>query len=129
MIYVYGKGTPGDQVRPIFHHARGIRDLALAVLAGLWTHELHTDEDRQHSMHFGKGANGVNLYLDTGQSFAFRGGVGPDGQYDHIKVHRGGVRPLGPVVLEIRDPEDTEDLWRLLNEAVGTSSALAGTTP
>lgn len=44
MIHVYGQGKPGDLGRPIFHHARGVRDVALAVLAGLWVHELHTDQ-------------------------------------------------------------------------------------
>jgi hypothetical protein len=119
MIHVYGKGRPGDLVRPIFHHARGLRDPALAILAGLWVHELHTDESRHHELHFGKGANGLNLYLDNGERFAFRGGFDAEG-YDRVKVHRGTIRPLGEVVLELRDPEDTADLWILLSEAART---------
>ena len=29
MIHVYGQGQPGDLGRPIFHHARGVEDVAL----------------------------------------------------------------------------------------------------
>lgn len=122
MIHVYGQGEPGDLGRPIFHHARGVRDVALAVLAGLWTHELHTNQSRTHEMHFGKGANGVNLYLDNGEKFAFRAQVGPGGGYDRIFVHRGSVRPLGPVVLELRGPGDSAALWDLLSAALHQDS-------
>lgn len=117
MIHVYGQGQPGDVGRPIFHHARGVEDVALAILAGLWTHELQTDQSRVHQMHFGKGANGVNLYLDNRERFAFRGNVGPTGDYDAVNVHRGSIRPLGPVALRMRRPEDTAALWDLLSEA------------
>jgi hypothetical protein len=119
MIHVYGQGKPGDLGRPIFHHARGIRDVALAVLAGLWVHELHTDPRRQHEMHFGKGANGVNRYLDNGARFAFRGHQAPSGDYDYLLLHEGSVRPLGPVVLTLDKPQDTEQLWHLLSAALG----------
>jgi hypothetical protein len=125
MIQVYGQGQPGDLVRPIFHHAQGVRDVALAVLAGLWAHELHSDPDRRHELHFGKGANGVNLHLDTGESFAFRGGFSDKGAYDHVRVHRGSVRPLGPVALELRETADTEALWTLLSDALQTNEAVA----
>jgi hypothetical protein len=125
MIHVYGQGQPGDLGRPIFHHAREVRDVALAVLAGLWVHELHTNAGRHHEMHFGKGANGVNLYLDNGERFAFRGEPLATGGYDHVRVHRGGIRPLGPVVLRLRKPEDTQALWTLLSAAVDQSAHAA----
>jgi hypothetical protein len=118
MIVVYGKGVPGDLGKPIFHHARGVRDVALAVLAGLWVHEIHTDRSREHEMHFGKGANGVNLYLDNDESFAFRGEPAGKHDYDHVRVHRGSIRPLGPVVLRLYKPEDTQQLWTLLSAAL-----------
>ena len=118
MIQPYGRGTPGDLARPILHHARGVEDMALAILAGLWVHEAHADLTRVHKMQFGKGANGVNLYLDTGEAFAFRGQPDPSGGYNAILVHRGSVRPLGPVVLELRQPEDTAALWDLLSTAL-----------
>jgi hypothetical protein len=117
MIQVYGQGRPGDLGKPLFHHARGVLEAATAVLAGLWAHELHTNLTRTHKMHFGKGANGVNLYLDNGEQFAFRGVGSPGGGYDRILVHRGSVRPLGPAVLELRRPEDSAALWAVLSEA------------
>lgn len=117
MVQSFGKGQPGDLVRPIFHHAQGVRDTAFAVLAGLWVHDVHTDPTRHHRLHVGKGANGLNLYLDNGESFAFRGAVGSDG-YNCIAVHRGSIRPLGPVVLRLYKPEDTDQLWNLLSSAV-----------
>jgi hypothetical protein len=119
MIHVYGQGKPGDLGRPIFHHARGIRDVALAVLAGLWVHELHTNPQRHHEMHFGKGANGVNLHLDNGERFAFRGHHARTGEYDYLQVHTGTIRPLGPVVATLHTPQDTEQLWQLLSAALG----------
>jgi hypothetical protein len=99
-----------------------VRDVALAILAGLWVHEMHTDATRRHEMHFGKGANGVNLYLDNGERFAFRGEPIAAGGYDHVRVHRGSIRPLGPVVLRLRKPEDTQALWVLLSEALAPHS-------
>jgi hypothetical protein len=117
MIHVYGQGKPGDLGRPIFHHARGIQDVALAVLAGLWVHELHTDPKRHHKMHFGKGANGVNLYLDNDVQFAFRGHPTGTGDYDHVRVHEGSIRPLGPIILTLTAPEDTAHLWKALSAA------------
>jgi hypothetical protein len=124
MIQTYGQGQPGDVVRPIFHHAQGIRDVALAVLAGLWAHELHTDPTRVHQLHFGKGANGINLYLDNGERFAFRGQLS-NGGYDHIRVHQGGVRPLGPVAIQLYAPADTGALWKLLSAALSCNAMAA----
>lgn len=126
MIHVRGKGEPGDLARPILHHAQGVRDSALAILAGLWAHDAHRDETRQHELHIGTGGNGWNLYLDSGEKFAFRGGVAPEG-YDRIEVHTGSIRPLGPIVLTIRDPEETEELWQLLDDALaGSRTVRAG---
>lgn len=125
MIQVVGQGQPGAVVRPILHHAQALRDTSFAILARLWVHEVNTDPTRRHQLHFGKGANGVNLYLDSGERFAFRGGLGPDG-YDHIRVHRGGFRPLGPVAMILRRPEDTEALWDLLSDALEGGSTAAG---
>jgi hypothetical protein len=118
MIYVYGKGKPGDLARRILHHARGISELTLAITAGLWAHNAHRDENRRHELHIGKGANGWALYLDNGRNFAFRGVPVPGGDYGGITVHEGSVRPLGPAVLTIQKPRDVDALWRLLDDAL-----------
>lgn len=114
MIEVYGDGKPGDLVRPILHHARDLRDVAFAVLAGLWAHQTHRDPDRLHRMHIGSGAGGWNLYLDTGQKLAFRGLVGTTNAYEAIQV-RDGIKPLGQVLLEMRSAAETDHLWSLLD--------------
>lgn len=61
-----------------------VRDIAFALLAWLWMHEAHTDASRRHRLHFGKDANGVTLYLDSGEKFAFRGRQAPHG-YDRVE--------------------------------------------
>ncbi|HET7484026.1 MAG TPA: hypothetical protein VFJ64_01465 [Solirubrobacterales bacterium] len=122
MIHVYGDGQPGDLVRRILDHARGVAEPAFALSAGLWAHKVHRDEERHHKMHIGTGAGGWALYLDNGQSFAFRGQ--PHGGYDRIEVHTGSIRPLGPVALTIRKPRDVDGLWRLLDDALDSESTI-----
>jgi hypothetical protein len=117
MIHVYGQGQPSDLGRPIFHHARGIRDVALAILAGLWVHELHTDATRHHEMHFGRGANGVSLYWITGS----------DSRSVESQLLAAATTTCGYIVAAFgrwaplflgRKPEDTAALWTLLSEAL-----------
>jgi hypothetical protein len=119
MIHVYGEGEPGDLANRVLHHARGVSEPAFAIAAGLWAHRVHREEERHHRMHVGRGADGWALYLDNDQSFAFRS-QRHDG-YDRIEVHTDSVRPLGPVALTIRAPNDCHELWRLLNEALDSN--------
>lgn len=74
-------------------------------------------------MHVGKGANGVNLYLDNDVQFAFRGHPTGTGDYDYVCVHEGSIRPLGPVILTLTVPEDTAGLWEVLSAAVRQSGS------
>jgi hypothetical protein len=120
MIHVYGKGRPGDLVRRIMHHADGVSEVAFAVAAGLWAHEAHRDETRHHQLHVGKGAGAWTLYLDNGAPFAFR-----SDDYESIKVHTKSVRPLGPVALVLRTPEDTDKLWSLIDAELVASQHVA----
>lgn len=122
MIETYGKGTPGDVARRVLHHAQGVRDIAFALLAGLWMHEAHTDAGRSHRLHFGKGANGVTLCLDSGEKFAFRGRQGPEG-YDRVEIlnaPRGGS-----VLLALDGPEDSEQFFDLLSRTLALGQAPA----
>jgi hypothetical protein len=120
MIETYGKGLPGDLVRRILHHAPGVSELAFAIAAGLWAHEAHRDPTRRHQLHIGKGAGAWALYLDNGSCFAFR-----SDDYESIKIHVDSVRPLGPVALTLRKPEDSDTLWQLLDAALATPTAAA----
>jgi hypothetical protein len=123
MIHVYGEGEPGDLVRRILDHARGVAEPAFAIAGGLWAHQVHRDESRHHQMHVGRGADGWALYLDNDHCFAFRGQ--PHGGYDRIQVHTDSVRPLGPVALTIRKPSDVDGLWRLLDNALNSAGPSA----
>ena len=120
MIETYGQGTPGDVARRVLDHAQGVRDIAFALLAGLWMHEAHTDASRRHRLHFGKGANGVTLYLDSGEKFAFRGRQGPDG-YDRVEIL--DAPSGGRVLLTLDGPEDSERFFELLSEALAADRA------
>lgn len=120
MIETYGQGTPGDVARRVLHHAQGVRDTTFALLAGLWVHEAHTDASRRHQLHFGKGANGVTLYLDSGEKFAFRGRQGPDG-YDRVEVL--DAPRNGRVLATLDGPEDSEQFFDLLTRALAPDRA------
>ena len=103
MIHTYGAGRPRHLFDLIDHHAAGVAEL-IAPLAVVILDVLGRDE-RRHDVHFGKGWNSVSLYLENGERVAIR--ARQTGKvYDHVNVHRGSIRPLGPVVLEIRTVRD-----------------------
>jgi Cu2+-containing amine oxidase len=113
MIHTYGTGRPQHLFDLIDHHAAGVGDL-IAPLAVVILDVLGRDA-RQHDVHFGKGWNSVSLYLENGERVAIR--ARQTGKvYDHVDVHRGSVRPLGPVVLVIRTARDVARFDRELKK-------------
>jgi hypothetical protein len=122
VIHTYGAGRPQHLFDLIDHHAVGVEEL-IAPLAVVILDVLGRDELR-HEVHFGKGWNSVSLYLENGERIAIR--ARQTGKvYDHVNVHRGSVRPLGPVVLEIRRVRDVARFERELKKW----SAPPGTGP
>lgn len=68
------------------------------------------------------GANGLTLYLNSGEKFAFRGRQGPHGD-DRVEIldaPRGGR-----VLLTLDAPEDSERFFDLLSEALAGDRAAA----
>jgi hypothetical protein len=119
VIHTYGAGRPRHLFDLIDHHAGGVAEL-IAPLAVVILDALGRDEQR-HAVHFGKGWNSVSLYLANGERVAIR--ARQTGKvYDHVDVHRGSVRPLGPVMLTIRTARDVARFERELKKwlAVGT---------
>jgi hypothetical protein len=116
MIQVYGQGQPRHLFDLLEHHAAGVEDF-IAPLALVLLDVLGRD-DAQHKVHLGKGWNSVNLYLASGDTIALRARQ-TRGRYDHIRVHRGSMRPLGPLEMEIRGPLDIERFHRKLSRWAG----------
>ena len=111
MIHIYGQGQPRHLFDLVGHHARDVADL-IAPLSIVLLDVLGRDAAR-HEVHFGKGWNSVSLYLANGERIAPRARQ-TAGAYDHVRVHRGSVRPLGPVEMEIRDAMDVTRFQRKL---------------
>jgi hypothetical protein len=80
-------------VERVDHHAEGIAMIAWALNALLASEVARSDEVNE--LHLGKGANGANLYLNSGAKFAFRGRAAPGEPYDRIEIldapHNGKV--------------------------------------
>ena len=75
---------------------------------------------RNNHLHFGKGANGVTLYLGSGEKFAFRGRQGPD-RYDRVEVL--DAPRNGWVLATLDGPEDSEQFFDLLTRALAPDRA------
>ncbi len=118
-IHVYGSGRPQHLFDVVDHHARGVGDL-IAPLAVVLLDVLGRD-DRRHQVHFGKGWNSVSLYLENGERIALRART-TRGVYDHVNVHRGSVRPLGPIALEVRTARDVARFERELKKWVSAAA-------
>jgi hypothetical protein len=71
-------------------------------------------DDQQHQVHIGGGWNSVNLYLANGERIALRARQ-TAGRYDHLRVHRGSIRPLGALAMEIRDARGVARFHRELS--------------
>ncbi len=111
MIHVYGKGDPRHLFDLIDHHAEGVADL-IAPIAVVVLDVLGRD-DRKHKMHIGGGWNSVNLYLDNGERIALRART-TAGRYDHLKVYRGSINPLGQHEMDVRTALDVARFHRAL---------------
>lgn len=92
MIKFNGEAAPERPFRLVDHHARGIEHL-LAPLAVALLDTLGRFE-QLHEGRAGRGWNSVNLLLANGERIALRARK-TEHSYDHVRVHRGGFRPLG----------------------------------
>lgn len=94
MIQTFGQGGLVTIVNRVDHHAEDISMIAWALMNALLASEV-ARSDEVHELHLGKGANGANLYLKSGDKFAFRGRADPGKPYDRIEIlnapHNGDV--------------------------------------
>jgi hypothetical protein len=111
MIHVYGRGQPRHLFDLLGHHAEGVGHL-VAPLAVCLMDVLGRDE-RTHEVHFGQGWNSVSIYPEGNVPIALRARQ-TNGVYDHVRVHRGSVRPLGHIEMEIRGASDVARFQREL---------------
>ena len=97
MIYVEGPDLTAA-IRRARHHAGDVEPLIPELALALFTSELHTDLEREHTLRQSKvGANSYGLYLDTGEQFHFRYldyGGGRIEVYDRWTFQRDGVDPV-----------------------------------
>jgi hypothetical protein len=70
-------------------------------------------DDHCHEVHFGRGWNSVNIYPHDKEPIGLRARQ-TDGVYDRICVHRGSIRPIGPVAMEIKTIHDIARFQRKL---------------
>jgi hypothetical protein len=115
MIQTYGQGRSTSISRRVDHHARALAPLVSALMNGLLASEIARD-DRVHRLHLGKGAAGVNLYLDSGAKFAFRPHVDEYNRYDRIDIL--DAPKEGTVVTSVRDPGDVAAAVRVIEEGL-----------
>jgi hypothetical protein len=118
MIHIYGHGQPRHLFDLLDHHASGVGHLVAPLAVALM--DILGRDDRHHEVHFGRGWNSVSIYPEGKQPIALRARQ-TKGVYDRICVHRGSIRPLGPVEMEIRGPLDIARFQRNLKRWIGTT--------
>lgn len=69
---------------------------------------------QRHRLHLGRGAGGVNLYLDNDAKFAFRPGVDEHNRYDRVGIL--DAPKEGTVVATVRDPRDVAAAVRVIEQ-------------
>ena len=116
MLKTYGRARATSIVAPITHHAQGVAVIATGLMNGLLASKVARD-DRVHQLHMGSGAQGNNLYLDNGASFAFRAEAGKGGGYDRVVIY-GKIRPLGNVVATVTDPKQVPAAIKKIEKAL-----------
>jgi hypothetical protein len=85
VIQAFGQGGLVTIIKRVDHHAEDIAMIAWALMNALLASEVARSNE-VHELHLEKGANGANLYLDSGAKFAFRGRADPGGPYDRIEI-------------------------------------------
>jgi hypothetical protein len=115
MIRTYGEGRPTTIVDRLDHHAEALTPLAAALMNGLLASKIARD-DRVHQLHLGRGAGGVNLYLDNGAKFAFRAGVDEGGQYERVEIL--DAPKEGVVIATVRNPEEVPKAITVIEAAL-----------
>jgi hypothetical protein len=115
MIQTYGEGRPTTIIRRLNHHAKALAPLVSALMNGLLASKVARD-DRVHRLHLGKGAGGVNLYLDSGAKFAFRPGVDEQNRYDRINLL--DAPKEGTIVATVRNQSDVAAAVRVIEQGL-----------
>lgn len=115
VIQTFGQGGLVTIVKRVDHHAEDIAMIAWALMNALLASEVARSNE-VHELHLGKGANGANLYLDSGTKFAFRGRADPGRPYDRIEVL--DAPHNGKVVATVRTVDDVPGAMAVIEQAL-----------